>query len=95
MATKGNRADCGEHFMMHIVVESLHGTPVTNIMVHANYTSIKNNKYMLKDIYFFHYFLNLCPFIMIKAFTDKTHLPKDINTSLHLHHFPSIVPLPT
>lgn len=37
----GNYAYCGEHFVMYIKVESLCGTPETNIILYVNHTSIK------------------------------------------------------
>lgn len=41
MLTDGNYTDCGEHFVMYIVVKSLCCGPETNIILYINYTSIK------------------------------------------------------
>lgn len=38
MVTDDNYAECGEHFAIHIIVESLYRTPETNVILCINYT---------------------------------------------------------
>lgn len=44
MVTDGRQTYHGEHFVMYINVESLHGTPETNRVLHVNYTSTKKKE---------------------------------------------------
>lgn len=42
MVTDGNYLYCGEHCIMHVIVESPYCIPKTNIIFYVGYTSIKN-----------------------------------------------------
>lgn len=44
MVTDGDYTYHGEHYRMHRLVESVRRTPETNIILHINFTSIKNNE---------------------------------------------------
>ena len=48
MVTDGNQTFCGDHFAVYPNTESLCCTPETNIMLYANYTSIK---FFLKGLF--------------------------------------------
>ena len=37
-----NQTYCGDHFTIYTNIKSLYYTPETNIILYANYTSIKN-----------------------------------------------------
>lgn len=44
MGTDGNYSNHGEHFIRHIIVESLFCIPETNIVFYVKYSSKKNQK---------------------------------------------------
>lgn len=61
MGTDGNYSNHGEHFIRHIIVESLFCTPEMNIVFYVKYSSKKKSK---KE----QGFENNLPFILIAEF---------------------------
>lgn len=43
MMTDVNQIHCGDHFVNYANIESLYCAPETNMMLYANFTSIKQN----------------------------------------------------